>query len=181
MIKNNFDMKIIVDILDAREARANKQKELLSIYSCTLISFTLNTPGAIKYSELYRKIHDEGMEYLLNTLKKMEIPILNVLTIDKSTGNEGFISVNMEPIYIKKITVYIEDTHPLGRIFDFDVLDINQNQISRSNIKLKPRKCLMCDENVLVCMRTKKHSYEELKAKVEEIGTTYFKLKGNYA
>lgn len=174
MEKSNFDMKIVIDILDSREARANKQMELLGMYPNTLISFTLNTPGAIKNSDLYRKIHNEGMSYLLSTIEQMKIPILNTLTIDKSTGNEGFVSIDFDPIQMKKITVHIEDTHQLGRIFDFDVFDINHNQISRLNIKLKPRKCLICDEDVLKCMRIKKHSYVELITKVKEIGIAYF-------
>jgi len=172
----NSDFKILMEILDAREARANRQKELLKKYPYTLISFTLNTPGAIKNSNLYSKIHKVGMDYLLAELLEMNITIVHIETIDKSTGKEGFISLDIEALKAKKMVVNIEDTHYLGRLFDFDVFDSNYNQINRSCLKLKPRKCLICDEDALNCIRLKNHSYGELVSKVEEIGTSYFKL-----
>ncbi len=174
METKNINMKIVTDILNSREIRANKQKDLLKIYPCTLISFTLNTPGVVKNSNLYRKIHNEGMKCILEVLRDIKNPILNILTNDNSSGNEGFISINANPIQIKEITIRIEDTHPLGRIFDFDVFDSEQNQISRSRLGFKSRRCLICEEIALVCMKTKKHSYEELINKVEEVGTKYF-------
>lgn len=176
MKEMNSDFKILIEILDAREARANRQNELLKKYPYTLISFTLNTPGAIKNSNLYSKIHKEGMDYLLATLLEMNITIVHIETIDKSTGKEGFISLDIDAVKMKKMTVNIENTHYLGRLFDFDVFDANYNQINRSNLKLEARKCLICDEDALNCIRLKSHSYGELISKAEEIGVSYFKL-----
>lgn len=176
MKDKNSDFNILIEILDAREARANRQKELLKKYPYTLISFTLNTPGSIKSSNLYSKIHKEGMDYLLAALLEKNITIVHIETIEKSTGKEGFISLDIDAVEMKKMAVDIEDNHYLGRLFDFDVFDANYNQINRSNLKLEPRKCLICDENALNCIRSKNHSYGELVSKVEEIGTSYFKL-----
>jgi len=176
MKEMNSDYKILIEILDAREARANRQKELIKKYPYTLISFTLNTPGSIKNSNLYSKIHKEGMDYLLATLLEMNITIIHTETIDKSTGKEGFISLDIDAIKMKKMAVNIENTHYLGRLFDFDIFDSNYKQINRSNLKLEPRKCLICDEDALNCIRLKNHTYEQLVSKVEGIGTSYFKL-----
>jgi len=173
MEMNNVDIGLIMEILDSREARANKQKELLSIYPCTLISFTLNTPGDIKNSNLYKKIHNEGIECLLSILRDIKNPILNKLVLDKSTGVEGFISINRDPIETKKITVHIEDTHPLGRIFDFDVFDEYGNQISRKDFNLNERSCLLCSENAAICRRNRSHTLEDLLQGIDKTINNY--------
>lgn len=170
----NSNMKILMEILESRELRAKKQIELLTRYPYTLISFTLNTPGPIKSSGLYTNIHKAGIQHLMKILQEMDVNIVHMETIEKNTGREGFISVDLDPYQAKKIAAEIEDTHDLGRIFDIDVFDQLHNQLNRSAIQLKPRKCLLCDEEALVCMKMKTHTYEELIQKVEEIGNSYF-------
>jgi DNA-binding GntR family transcriptional regulator len=110
----------------------------------------------------------------MKILQEMDVNIVHMETIEKNTGREGFISVDLDPYQAKKIAAEIEDTHDLGRIFDIDVFDQLHNQLNRSAIQLKPRKCLLCDEEALVCMKMKNHTYEELIEKVEEIGNSYF-------
>lgn len=173
----NSDVKTMIEILDSREARAKKQLELLERYPYTLISFTLNTPGSVKSSDLYTNIHKEGIHHLLKVLNSMKVDIIHIETLDKPTGREGFVSIDLDPGQAKKTVTEIEETHYLGRIFDFDVFDRNHNQINRPMLGLRPRSCLLCSEQALTCIRMRNHSYEELAAKVEEIGTTYFKLK----
>jgi DNA-binding GntR family transcriptional regulator len=104
----------------------------------------------------------------------MDVNIVHMETIEKNTGREGFISVDLDPYQAKKIAAEIEDTHDLGRIFDIDVFDQLHNQLNREAIQLKPRKCLLCDKEALVCMKMKTHTYEELIEKVEQIGNSYF-------
>lgn len=173
----NSDMKVLLEILDSREARAKKQKELISKYPYTLISFTLNTPGKVKNSQLYKKVHRVGMDCLLDKLKHLNI--INVDVMDKPTGIEGYISLELNALQVKKIAVEIEDTHYLGRLFDIDVFDTHFNQINRESLKLKPRKCLLCNEEAIKCIKMRNHSYEELVAHVETIALSYFKLIDN--
>jgi holo-ACP synthase len=173
---NEIDMDKFKDILNSREERANKQFELLKKYPNTLISFTLNIPGIIKNSKLYTHIHENGMNTLVSTLKYKNINIFNIETCNKKTGSEGFISVDSNPVAIKELTVDIEDNHPLGRVFDIDVFDKNHNQISRSNLNLDSRKCLICSKDAQVCMREKNHTYEELINKIEVLAKDYLNL-----
>lgn len=170
----NSNMKTLMEILESRELRVKKQIELLTRYPYTLISFTLNTPGPIKSSGLYTNIHKAGIQHLMKVLQDMDVNIVHMETIEKNTGREGFISVDLDPYQAKKIAAEIEDTHDLGRIFDIDVFDQLHNQLNRASIQLKPRKCLLCDEEALVCMKMKTHTYEELIEKVDEIGNSYF-------
>ncbi len=123
----NSNMKTLMEILESRELRAKKQIELLTRYPYTLISFTLNTPGPIKSSGLYTNIHKAGIQHLMKVLQDMDVNIVHMETIEKNTGREGFISVDLDPYQAKKIAAEIEDTHDLGRIFDIDVFDVPPN------------------------------------------------------
>lgn len=171
------DIKILQSILDSREARAEKQKEILKKYPHTLISFTLNTPGAKKSSDLYSKVHKVGMKAILKSLRDNNKKVYFAQSYDYPTGPEGFISVDMDPIEAKKMVVELENNHELGRIFDMDVFDKNHNQISRSMLNLAPRKCLICEKAARYCIRTRAHTYEELIKKVEEMSLNYFSNK----
>ena len=48
--------------------------------------------------------------------------------------------------------------------------------ISREDIGLEPRRCLLCGNEVRYCMRAHTHTQEELLAKIEEMVNFYLKL-----
>lgn len=171
------DNKLLKIILDSREARGEKQREILKNFPYTLISFTLNIPGAKKNSDLYSKIHGVGMEAILKSLYDSNKKIYYIKTYNYSTGPEGFISVDMDPLEAKKMMVKLEDMHELGRIFDVDVFDKNHNQINRSMLNLETRKCLICEKEARYCIRNRSHTYEALIERIEEIAHKYFSGK----
>ena len=67
--------------------------------------------------------------------------------------------------------IRIEETHPLGRLFDFDVLTADGIKLSRP----LPRRCLLCTEQAQVCARSRHHSIEELTNEIERLLSVYFK------
>ena len=77
----------------------------------------------------------------------------------------GPIKRSYETEKIKNITVAIEESSELGRLFDIDVIDINFEKLSRKSF----RKCLICEAQAQECGRSRKHSVGELQNKVEEI------------
>ncbi|MBC8587246.1 citrate lyase holo-[acyl-carrier protein] synthase [Paratissierella segnis] len=164
--------KILLEILKSREDRANRQEELLKKYPYSLISFTLNTPGEIKDSILYRKVHKEGIEAIRSTLGKHGVNMVFSEELHKNTGPEFYAIVDIDANSLKGLMVDIEDNHRLGRIFDIDVFDKGHNQIGRSKLGLSSRKCLICNEDARNCMINRTHSYEDLIKKVEEIVST---------
>lgn len=56
----------------------------------------------------------------------------------------------------------IEETHPLDRLYDMDVIDPDGNTLSRSRY----RKCLLCNCQAQECARSRKHSVDEMFAAV---------------
>lgn len=58
-----------------------------------------------------------------------------------------------------------KETHPLGLIFDMDVLDANGIKFSRPTY----RKCLLCDRQAQDCARSRRHSVSELQDKIGDL------------
>lgn len=168
--------ELFIRLLDSKEARRDRQINLIGKYKDTLISFTLNIPGIEKDNSDYRRVHREAFEYILKNLKKRDIEILLEDRIDKSTGSEGYIVVKKDAKFIKYLMIQIEENHMLGRIFDIDVFDKNHTQISRGDLDLKGRKCLICDRDVRLCIREKRHSREELLREIKGLIEEYFNL-----
>ena len=100
-------------------------------------------------------------------------------TVDLETGYEGYFIVDSRPVDAKRRAVTIEETHPLGRLFDLDViihasLDLpyfedGVRPIGRQELGLPQRKCLICGKPVRECMRTRSHTPEELITRIESI------------
>ena len=166
--------EIFYQILQSREDRASFQKEIINKYNNPIISFTLNIPGPKKDSERYRKIHHVGMELIWNKLRELGYNIEYRSKKDKSTGPEGYFSVDIDPLVLKKVTVKIEEEHELGRLFDIDVFDKNHEQVGRRDLGINPRRCLICEEQAKVCSRAGTHSLEELIHKIDSIYNLYF-------
>lgn len=166
--------KIINEILKSREERAFLQQKIIARYNNPIISFTLNIPGHIKDSDKFRMIHDVGMDIITSELKDYNCDIRHVKRMNKSTGPEGYFSVEIDPMELKRITTKIENQFVLGRIFDIDVFDSKYNQISRLDLGFKPRRCLICEENAKLCSREKTHELIDLLEEIDKLYNQYF-------
>lgn len=160
---------ILKEILEAREKRVKLQKELTNIFRTTLISFTLNIPGAQKNCADFKKVHELGDSLLEEELKKQNIKIIHKVVNSTAAGIEAFLNVDEDVMLIKRITVSIEEKHKLGRLFDMDVLSKNGELISRSQLGLPERKCLLCNDSAKICGRSRKHSVEDLLNKIRKL------------
>ena len=63
----------------------------------------------------------------------------------------------------------IEDGGGLGRLFDIDVLDAGGKKLSREDLGLPPRKCLLCEQPAHACARSRTHTVMELTEQIESI------------
>lgn len=159
----------IEDILTARENRVKKQQKLISKYNHTLISFTLNIPGNIKFNNDFKKVFDTGYNTLIEELKKQGIDIIHTEKDYLFTGSEGYFVVNAQGILIKRITINIEENHYLGRLFDMDVITNKMDICSRKELGASGRKCFLCGQEAHLCGRSRLHSIEELRNKIDRI------------
>lgn len=162
------------EILDAREYRAFRQKELLKLDGArSMISFSMNIAGAIKHFPLGISAFEEGIKEL--RIRIPEKQLLHFEESKKNTGPEAFLVLAMKPDETKRITASIEESHPLGRLFDMDVIQPDGISISRSALGLEPRTCLICGDNAKACARAKTHSIELILWRTAQILNDYFK------
>ena len=155
----------IMEILDAREMRVQRQRELLREYPMTLLCFTLNIPGPDKTRELAEKGFALGNRLLRECLSKEKI--CHYEQRCTAAGWESFYAVDLPAQALKSITVALEDKTPAGRVFDMDVLSSGGEKVTREDLGLPSRKCLLCDQNAAVCGRSRTHSVTQLLEKTD--------------
>lgn len=161
------------EILDSKEARVQKQSELLE-QGETLICFTLNVPGAYKRSALFDQGFQQGCELILQQLRWHSITVQKKEKNASQAGCELYVLCDEEAFEIKRLMVQIEEENDLGRLLDIDVLRKNGDKISRREIGMVSRRCLLCEESSVACGRSRKHSYEELLLKTITILQEHF-------
>ena len=151
------------EILEAREKRAQRRTALLKQYQKPVICFTMNIAGPVKYSPLIARGFSMGCEALLAQLEG--IALLHQERLPRLTGCEAFFVADCDAETLKRLTVELEETSPLGRLFDLDVTDETGRTLSRS----ADRRCLLCSNSARVCGRSRTHSVQQLQEKTESI------------
>jgi len=152
--------ELLTEILEAREQRVIRQRQLLSQFQKPLLCFTMNIPGPKKL--------DRDIEigfFVGNRLLAEAIPSDKVMHFEKHiaiTGCEAYYSVDMPAMELKELAVSIEDSHPSSRLFDMDVLDIDGSKLERQNLNLPRRTCLLCDKDAVICASSRAHALEQL-------------------
>ena len=171
------EQQTLQEILKSRDERVQYQEYLLEKFESTIVSYKLNIPGPIKYNSLIKKIFDEGLILFKLKLKQDLIEIKHEHIIYKNSGPEYFAVINISSYIIKKITTEIEEKHPLGRIYDYDVLNSNGRHMDRQELGIEARKCLLCGKNAFICSRARNHKVSELINKIENMALDYFDIK----
>ncbi|MDQ0199278.1 citrate lyase holo-[acyl-carrier protein] synthase [Neobacillus ginsengisoli] len=163
-------------LLQACEHRAARQKELLEKYRLPLVSFTVNMPGACKKTSDSCIIFREGCNALEKKLKETGCSPEYYEANNPDTGYEAYFVVKTAERTLKAHMLQIENEHPLGRLFDLDVIGADGNPISREDFGNSKRKCLLCDEEAHSCGRSSRHSTEALMQKIHIMVDSYSKI-----
>lgn len=148
----------LMQMLDCRERRNAVQNELLQKYRRPVISFCMNIPGPVKTNPQIRGAFLAGRRELTSALQKNSFAILQAFDIAEATGDEWIAAVDADAAKIKELTMEIENRHPLGRLFDMDVIDLQGEKLSRPRF----RKCLICGKQAQECARARAHSVKEM-------------------
>lgn len=146
------------DMMRCREQRAMLQNALLEKYQAPLLSFTLNIPGPIKNNNLLSGIFSIGMKSIKGIFNNHQIHILQEHYSDEITGNEYICAFDGNADDVKNEAITLENTHPLGRLFDIDILDAKGHKLSRQQY----RSCLICNKQAQDCARNRTHSITDM-------------------
>lgn len=167
----------LMEVLGARERRAQRQQELLTQYALPLVSFTLNIAGPVKNSPLIRRAFREGTERLEDALRGEGIAIAAQENTDAPTGCEGFFVLRGGGEEIKRLCITLEDEDSLGRLFDLDVIDPVHGKWDRTALGFSERGCLICGKAGKDCASRRLHSAAKLQEKTAAILRSYFAEK----
>ena len=186
---------------DARHAM--QQKLMAEHSGKTLVCLTVVMPGSVKRNQQSLTVAHAAVEAMRkafgvkneerrvkNTDELMRsdelIPETELLTNelkaeageclverDLNTGYEAYLITTLPLLEAKRVAVDIEDTHPLGRLFDIDVIDAQGIPVSRDRVGGQPRRCLVCDHEARYCMRMRWHTQEEIWARIKQMTDNY--------
>ncbi|MCL2895476.1 citrate lyase holo-[acyl-carrier protein] synthase [Brenneria tiliae] len=161
-------------LLAAKERRAARQRAWLTEYRATLVSLTLVTPGPVKDSAPYRLAMGEAIEALNTLCRRRGWPVLAQQTQWLATGAEGFWAIGKDAPTVKAAAIALEERHPLGRLWDIDVICPREGAIGRAMLAHEARRCLLCQRAAHACGRSRNHPLPELVRHVEGMLNAYF-------
>ncbi|MFW6284835.1 MAG: citrate lyase holo-[acyl-carrier protein] synthase [Bacillota bacterium] len=143
-------------LLSARKKRADHVLNLSRDFEASVVLIKVNIPGKDKNPSVARPV-----------LKLSARLIFNLFDVSMhcrvpSVDGDYHLMVIEEPAKrIKRVAIYLEDTHRLGRLFDIDVYH-DGAKLSRTDLGFSPRRCLICGGDVAKCRREGAHSLNAL-------------------
>lgn len=167
----------LMEMLQAREARAMAQQAMLEERGLTVISFCMNIAGPVKNSPIIRRAFREGLHRLSAALIAAGFALAEGREVDEATGCEALWAVAGPGRAVKELCVELEDQDALGRLFDLDVLSPGHGPWSREELGRRQRRCLVCGKEGKGCASRRLHTLEELKGATDGILEDYFAAK----
>ncbi|MDO5726015.1 MAG: citrate lyase holo-[acyl-carrier protein] synthase [Tissierellia bacterium] len=141
-------------ILDARENRRNYIDNMTKADTDTIISLKTNYCGDLKNGVLQDILFEIAKKELIKVFKLHS----NTFIIEDTDDGKNLIAkLNIDPNMAKKLAVNLEENHKLGRLFDIDIYH-DEKAISRKDLNLDQRLCIVCGNFARNCIRNRSHS-----------------------
>ncbi len=153
-------------VLLARERRVDFQKRLAEKFDGKILTaLKLNIPGPVKNNELIRDVFEQAVHKITGELLHRDIELLYVKEVQAVTGPEAFLITGGDLKEIKQVMMTMEENSPTGRLYDLDVMKVSGGKfesISREDLNLPQRRCLICGNSAKVCGRSRTHTVETM-------------------
>ena len=149
------------DILAARDARVARQQALLQ-QGGMLLSLTLVAPGAVKRSPLLDAIFAAALDAIRPLVDDARA---RIEAVDDS-GHHALYLLDGEARDWKTRMLALENRAPLARLWDIDIIGGDGVAVSRRDLGLPPRRCLICDDDAKTCARERRHDIAALHADI---------------
>lgn len=152
-------------LLAAREARQELLSRALSAGRPATVFISLNQPGPDKAPPGATEIFRWGYELIAETF-----PGSVLVAADRDAlGHFALRVLDADPLAVKRLCIGIEESQPAARLLDLDVYSAETVQIGRASLGLPARRCLLCDQPAVDCIRVKRHSFYEVIGKTHEL------------
>ena len=150
------------EMLSARDRRAARQAAALRRFGVPLVSVSIVSPGPVKDTKLSRRALCVGQFEIDSMIAAESWPVLYGETFWQQTGPEALYCVQADASSLKRRLVELENGHPLGRLWDFDVISPAHGGLSRADLGYPARRCLICERPSHACGRSQRHPLVDL-------------------
>ncbi|WP_170285869.1 citrate lyase holo-[acyl-carrier protein] synthase [Propionivibrio limicola] len=157
--------KFALNILEARDGRQDALARALSQGRPAILFLSLNIPGQEKTPPGSEALFFWMLEELNNEFSGLVV----LENVHDALGPYAVMSLDLDPYDVKRRCIAAETKYPFARLIDLDVYSPEGVQIDRGRLGLPRRPCLVCSRPAVECIRLKRHSYEEVVAKVHEL------------
>lgn len=151
-------------LLKARDRRQALLDGLFPTFFPATAMLSLNLPGKAKTGVHAERLFQWGEKALLGALS-------SAATVKGSDalGPFALYRTRLHLVELKRLGIALESLHPAGRLLDLDVYDQCGKPLSRGELDIAPRSCLVCPEPALSCIHAKRHTSEELAQKAQAV------------
>ncbi|SFM97375.1 holo-ACP synthase [Izhakiella capsodis] len=158
----------LTEVLDAKDQRAQRQQDWRTRWQSPLLSLTLVTPGPVKDSIRYRNCMGVALQACDQLLWRNGWKVLQREVFWLPTGPEALWCLDQPAQLIKNAVIELEDQHPLGRLWDIDVVTPQGTMLCRKASGFAPRRCVICDDEAHVCSRSRRHPLAQVVGQIEQ-------------
>jgi len=162
------------ELLEAREKRVALIEKLLKRYNTPLLLIRVNYPGLKKMNNLTLQI-TQDMSHLICT--RLGAKVCGKVLLHGAEGPIVCVAVEEDVLALKTVAVDFEGKHCLGRCLDLDVYDLEGRCLGRQELGYPSRKCYLCEDDAHHCVRSKRHSEQEVIAFIEARYREYLEVK----
>lgn len=156
-------------VLLEKEKRYQKKVALCRGSDGALVSVELNIPYPERTEERFEPVFRAALKALLTALGENGIKIRKIVDLSGPDRRSAAVLTGGAAKDVKGVCVSAEEGHPLGRLFDLDVLDRSGVPIKRHALSGAPRPCLVCGLAALECILLKRHEKREVLEQIEKL------------
>ncbi|AUI65574.1 MULTISPECIES: triphosphoribosyl-dephospho-CoA synthase CitG [Glaesserella] len=155
-------------LLAAREERMLLQQRCLQQYGQTVLSVTLLACGAVKKNSLLDHLFAKCLAHLTALFSQLSLKPTEEFIRPLETGHEALFVLPIDAKTLKQAVISLEESSPLARLWDIDVIDSTGKLLSRSEFGFNARPCLLCSDDAKQCARSRKHAIGDILAEMQQ-------------
>jgi len=153
-----------------KETRAKKQHQLVKKHANPIITIKAHIPKELRNNLYVKEIIKHAIYAIKHMLNQQNFLCVATDEHKGNAGEEHYFSVQCRSASeLKKYTMIIENTHPLGQLMDLNVMNKNGETISRGSCDLDARQCIICNSIAPECAKKHRHTLSELDNKIKSV------------
>lgn len=163
------------ELISQKEKRLDIQKQLIKKFNMPILFMKVNYPYTLKDNLLTKYILKE-MDTLISDIYSDDIQY-KLLRVT-AEGPNSMMVINEPAEILKETAVFIQDNHILGKVMHISVYNnINGALVTREELGLEKRRCIVCDDYAEKCIKGNRHTKEDI---ILEINRAYIEYRNTF-